>query len=239
MTLSDVIGHVILIGPRFNSAAIDPVIWSMVIEMRISILMPAFILILRRTTKRVDILVLVVVILFGGSDYLRLAIAIPYFIAGTLIAKHRQSILAFVRGLSRLWKLAFLATSAALFASRMLGYDASTAMGYVSGAGATGLILSVLCFPLCEQIASSRVARFLGDVSYSFYLVHLSVLIFLSSWLLPATHSMLACWISSLCAALIVSKAMRSQVELPMQKFGKLVWPVTRAWFGIQFQSAK
>jgi len=133
----------------------------------------------------------------------------------------------------------FLAISAALFGSRMLGYDTSTVMAYVSGVGATGLILSVLCFPACNRVASSGIARFLGDVSYSFYLVHLPVLIFISSWLLPTTHSMLVCWISSLCAALILSKVMHSQVELPLQKLGKLVWPATRAWVGIQFQSAK
>lgn len=240
ITRSDIIGHAILIGPRFNTNAIDPVIWSMVIEMRISILMPAFILILRRTTLRADLLILAAAVLLGGTGYFGLTTcSVPFFIGGILVAKHRQSVLAFARGLGLLWKLAFLAASMTLFGIRMFGYETSTLMGYVSGAGATGLILSVLCFPTCNRIASSKVAVFLGEISYSFYLVHLPVLIFLTSWLLPATHSLLVCWTSSLCASLLLSRAMRGQLEVPLQRLGKLVWPATRAWVRSQLQPAE
>jgi len=219
-----------MIGPKFNTRLIDPVIWSMVIEMRMSILMPAFILVLRRASVRTEFFVLAAVALLGNAPFFRFAHAAPFFIVGIQVAKHRLRIVSWVLGLSFWWRLAFLLASLALYGGRMFTPEASTLVDYVIGVGACGLILCVLSFPPCNAIASGPIALFLGNSSYSFYLVHLPVLVFLTSWFLPITHSLLGCWVSGLCASLLISAAIRALVELPSQRLGKRVWPASTAW---------
>jgi len=229
ITPSDLIRHAIMIGPKFDAHLIDPVVWTMVFEMRMSILMPALILLLRNTRARTDLLIIAAVVLFGLCGHLALAWVAPFFIAGLEIAKHRHAVIAYVHSLPLSKRAAFLTASLALYASRMFGSEASTPLSYASGLGAAGLILCVLCLPACNSIASSRVALCLGKISYSFYLVHLPIMICLASWLLPSTHSLLVCWVSSLCASVLVSAVIWYLVELPCQSLGKRDWPAPRA----------
>ena len=226
--LSDLIRHAIMVGPNLNDRLIDPVIWSMVIEMRMSLLMPAFILMLRRTTVRSDVLILAAAVLSG--THFHFANAAPFFIGGIQLAKHRRLLASHVRRFSSWQRSTLLVASLSLYGSRMLGSEASSLVNYVAGIGAGKLILCVLYLPVCSAITSSRPALLLGHFSYSFYLIHLPVMIILTSWLIRPTHSLLACWGSSICASMLISAAIYHLVELPLQKVGKRVWPASYSW---------
>src|ERR1051326_6300786 len=71
--------------------------------------------------------------------------------------------------------------------------------------------------PAAQRALSFGPVRFLGDVSYSFYLVHLAVLVFVTSWLLPATGSGPICILAALAAMLLVAAAFRHTIELPVR----------------------
>ena len=66
--------------------------------------------------------------------------------------------------------------------------------------------------------------RFLGDISYSFYLVHLPVLVFVTSWVFPATHSGAICLLAAAIATLLVAAAFRQFIEVPAVRRARPLW---------------
>lgn len=60
--LQELIKTLVLIGPEFNFNLLDPPIWSLVIEMKISILLPFFIMIIARSSKVLNIIFLFIIV---------------------------------------------------------------------------------------------------------------------------------------------------------------------------------
>jgi peptidoglycan/LPS O-acetylase OafA/YrhL len=230
ITTSVLVPHLAMIGPKFNTDIIDPVIWSLIIEMRMSIMMPVFIVMLRHCNVLAEFIVLLAIALLANLTHtFQFAYAAPFFLAGVQLAKHRQSIVERTRGFVLWQKGALAAASFTLYGTRMFCDTGSPIVDYATGAGAVGLIICVLSLPAFKAAASSRVALVLGDVSYSFYLLHLPIMIFVASWLLGSTHSLVACWALSLCGALLISAASNHLLERPFQEIGKQVWPAAQA----------
>ena len=104
-------------------------------------------------------------------------------------------------------------------------------------AGAAAVMVAVLAFgPTIRASAPLRAfpLRFLGRVSYSFYLLHpLTIPVIATQsalfgrWVepgVPAFPILLALWLATTVAALPLARLMYRTVEVPFVRFGKRFW---------------
>ncbi|MDR3742045.1 MAG: acyltransferase [Terracidiphilus sp.] len=209
-----------MIAPGVNTHGIDPVIWSLVIEMKVSILFPAIIFMVRRIRSLyADALILACVILLGPLH--SLLGFIPVFVAGSYLAKYQQPIREWL-GLQPNWfkALILLAALAIYGAHNFIAAPTSYVGTLLTAAGSALILLSVLTWSPLNRIAACGPVHFLGAVSYSFYLLHLPILLATTSCLYPLFHSLLLCVVSALALALISSKLIYEVVELPGVRLG-------------------
>ncbi len=108
-----------------------------------------------------------------------------HFMLGLLIAKYGRCVMAFLAQQRRvqawLWLLGFLLYTAADSLYNVLN---DTGLWLATGAGAGLLLLSVLASKTAQAFLSNNVLRYLGKVSYSVYLLHMLVLMWITPWLL-------------------------------------------------------
>jgi peptidoglycan/LPS O-acetylase OafA/YrhL len=220
--------HALLIGPSFDTSTLDPVVWSLVVEMRMSLLFPLVVWGLAgvRTWR-------------GGTAALALSLAIalgaprlgvhtftflPLFVLGAVLATLRRPLFA---SAARLPHPAVLAVAAAA----LLLYDVRFALfGFrfdyyaadlVIGVGGAALLVLAAARPGWQRALSSRPIALLGRVSYSFYLIHLPVLIVLTSWLHRAGVPAALCALAALVASLALAWLLLHAVEQPFQGWGR------------------
>ncbi len=189
-----VVDHILFIGDypwdQFNTA-----FWSLVIEMRVSIVFPllfAAVLWLRNTASLIAALCLC----FGGGMLLRAhevwhtwiftAQVAGIFIAGILLAKNIEGVSAWCRGLHTPGRSLLAAVSVACYGggehiSHITGDHWGTDVFFVT-AGAAGFIVLAINVPAVSHALDGRLPRFLGRISYSLYLVHGTVLFALTAW---------------------------------------------------------
>ncbi len=103
LSLASVLGHGTLIG-TFPDADLNPVVWSLVHEMRISIVFPALVLLVDRFGWTIGAVLSAVLCglaykatpILGGSgeqsDYLVTVQYVPCFVAGIVLARHREAV---------------------------------------------------------------------------------------------------------------------------------------------------
>jgi peptidoglycan/LPS O-acetylase OafA/YrhL len=220
-----VLRHLFLIGPHMASDAIDPVIWSLVLEMKIALAFPAILLLVQATRSRrmaVGLLAIVVALSFP----LAFCSSLLLFLTGAYVAKfvlpHRE----WFRSRSRAAKAAMLATALVLFrlhaavGLRVPRFPDALLMV----PAAVGCVLLVMLFLSCnplQRLANCTPMRFAGNLSYSFYLLHLPLLYTLTSIVYPRTHSLLLCAALGLMLALAASWASYRWIEMPSHALGK------------------
>ena len=226
-----IIKHVFMISPRLEVDDIDPVIWSLIIEMKISLFFPLAILLVTRTTRITFSLIITLsaisltlplhFVTHGGSSWIRAAIMTPAFVLGSYLSKYRNELIAWLRTSCRN-RVAVAIAGAFLYGLVWiipLRNQGLARFGSACGSGA--FILLFLASRRLERIGTARLTRFLGNISYSFYLVHLPILITLASLLYPLVHSLLVVIGIALICSLLTAWAISSVVEVPAHKWGK------------------
>jgi peptidoglycan/LPS O-acetylase OafA/YrhL len=226
--IKDLVKTLILIGPQFNFNLIDPPIWSLVIEMKISILLPVFIMIIARSSATLNIIFLLI-ITYLTYDHLG-AWSIGVFYSGILIAKYKDDILRTIRS----WPFIVVIAAAALgiflynncfeFSSQIQEPDPSFKYiwsKYIMALGSCVIIMIVLAKKSLSRFFEHRFFTFLGNISYSFYLLHMPVLLTVSSllWNKPAFNGLLII-LPSLLVTVMLSYLMFTFIEKPFQKMG-------------------
>lgn len=214
------VNYLLLVAPGFRHMDLDPVIWSLASEMRISLIFPAILLLTQRTRRaRIAALILAALVVCSLYGFLGDVLA---FLLGSYLAKYRAPIVAAL-GRSR-WLRAALALCA-YFAYGAMGLLPSlnsdlTRAFTIAGAG---LVLALfLASPSLRALGTAPPIEFLGDVSYSFYLTQVPVMVTVSSWLYPRTGSILLCAAVSLALSLALSWAVYRTVEVPCQNWGRI-----------------
>ena len=106
-SLSLIVQHILLVG-KYNTDAYNGVIWSLVHEMRISIIFPLVLMVCLRKTLRDSLLTLfsfsicsvVILLLFHSSLTLTsYALTLHYtvlFLLGALVAKYKNNVIVFI-----------------------------------------------------------------------------------------------------------------------------------------------
>lgn len=233
--------HLLLLG-NIHSDAYNTVIWSLVHEMRISLVFPVIMLLVLRFHAAGNLLLILGLSLAGGlNDVFGLSVSngfhttyfdsIQYaamFVAGALLAKHRRELMRLYVKLGRVVK-GLLLLAALFFYNYGSAVDKVFDMPFARVA-AELCIAGGACIFILFGIASARLSGlltlkpvlFLGQISYSLYLYHFTILLIGFHVLYPVTNI----WITELAvlaASIIVAALAYRYVELPCIRVGAKV----------------
>jgi len=232
---TSIIQHFFMISPHIDVDDIDPVIWSLIIEMKISLVFPLLIFIVTHTPRVVYALITLLLVItltsplhfvtHSSSSWSRAAILAPIFLFGSYLAKYRHETVSMLKA-SRSLRIAVAITGALLYAlAWILPLQVQGFARYGCACGSGAFILLILASRRLQRVGTVRVTRFLGKVSYSFYLVHLPILIAVASRLYPLIHTLAAVITISLVSGLVAAWVIYAGVEVPAHNWGKkLAW---------------
>jgi peptidoglycan/LPS O-acetylase OafA/YrhL len=218
---------------------INPVTWSLVVEMRISLIFPIVIVLVNWTPRKVMyVLPLAAAYALGFLlPHVSTLRYFPHFVLGAICARHALAFITWLRPRPLPLRLLCVLGSLALYGTATHAPTFSTMSVHTQflieqsvGLGAAGLILSCLALSAPSGFFGSRPLRFLGATSYSFYLLHLVLMFSLSSWLLRFTASYIATVFAILVITYLISYVVFRFVEVPMNRVGRdwVRWAITQ-----------
>lgn len=232
-----IVKHFFMISPGIDVDDINPVVWSLIIEMKVSLVLPLLIFVVKRTPRSVHSLSILVLITalttplhfvsHSSSSWSRAAILVPIFLLGSYLAKYRKEAVDALKT-SRVVRIVVGITGAFLYALVWIipaHYQSLARYGCAGGSAA--IILLFLTSARLRRLGTTRPASFLGKVSYSFYMVHLPILIALTSFLYSFIPSLVEVIAIALICSLVTAWVICSTVELPAHDWGKrLAWSI-------------
>lgn len=221
---------------NFNSTLYDPILWSLVHEMRISIIFPLIMLVVIRLHWVLNLVLAASCTLSAQlldkifdppymTNFPMTLHFIAFFIGGALLAKHRVQIVDWMRKQARSFHVF-------LFVAAILAYTLSwTAYGlklfhndmlqdWVAAAGASMFVVAALSTASVMRALQSKPLVFLGKISYSLYLFHMIVLLALLHLLegyAPASVILLIAFVASFA----VSVLSYEWIEKPSMQLGR------------------
>ena len=209
VSLSDVLHQASL--PGGNTYALLGVLWSMHWEVLFSLLLPAFVLVARRSrTWHAPLAAAAFAVMAVGHRHAAAAY-MPTFLLGTLLAFNRPAlerlrlVLAAPTREGRASRAAVIIGAVAL-----LGYAQAPAL---DAAGAVLAVVAALTIPALGRMLDARPAQWLGSRSFSLYLVHEPVVVALAFALgLPGFPVLLGV---AAVAALIAAELCHRALERP------------------------
>jgi len=216
-------------------------VWSLVIEMRISIVLPAVILAVLWIRSRSR--------LIGATALLLLAQLVPpsfsqvwltvlwnqlfwvtIFLVGVAAAKHLPEITAALSRAPKAVPIALAGASAAAYflAALVIGTDAYTRFSAVAAVASLGLMAAALSWRALGSWLISPLPQFLGRVSYSLYLLHGPFYTFAHEAMIPriGLPAATAIYVAATIYAAYLSARF---VEEPFIRIGSMVGGWTRA----------
>ena len=222
--------HALMLGQsKFNF--VDNPIWSLVHEMRFSLVFPIIMWVVIRADWRkvvaaslaVSIAAMFALNRSGGFWLIDSAQYVFLFVAGAVLAKHRVETECWIRKLDPACR-AFLAAAAVLFLSahgvaHAGNHAVRQAASIAPHFGAVLLLMLIIGSPKARYLLEKKPCIWVGRVSYSLYLSHLVVLLTLVHLL----HGLLPVYLIILCVpplALAVAYALYRFLEEPAISLG-------------------
>jgi peptidoglycan/LPS O-acetylase OafA/YrhL len=238
----DLLNHIYFLIP-FSNSTLDPVLWSLVYEMRISLIFPILIVVVFAMPLWFSIALSAGLSLAAFGYYFPLHRTlmeaslrgewiptihyISMFVLGALIARYRDAIVSKLAPISPRWLFGALVISLALYVlvgsvnRHLISNDVlrGFADDWVVLPAVTGiLILAISLRPFADFLAA-RPLVFLGKISFSLYLLHCIVLLGVLHYFGETYHGM-----SMLIAAVLilpVSIAGYYAIEKPSIRLGR------------------
>lgn len=219
--------HVLMIG-IFDTSAVNPPIWSIVHEMRLSIVFPILFMIVARYGGRVVMSFACLSLSFAAvcwsavpvwmsSSLLNILSTVHYgtfFVAGAWVAIGSEPIRAWGSALSRRCRIMFWVVALLLYA---YPFENAWTIGQRAAGDVAIGIGSALMIALSLTIpghASPPLGRWLGKISYSLYLNHL-VVMNLAIILLYEQHGAFVVWCVVIAGSLLLAAIMQRLFEAP------------------------
>ena len=246
LTWPNVFGHLFLIG-NFNAATLDPIIWSLIHEMRIAIIFPLLLIVLRRPWQQVIFIAISLSLIAAiltvlnvnpsasyNSGYLYTVHYFSLFLLGGLLVEYQSELSEKYRGLSFKLKVVFLGVALFFYCyARMLSliphklkllnfalFNEFTA-DWVTAIAVLYIMIAGLNISKKGHVLQSRIPLLLGKISFSLYLLHVLVMIALGN-LLPLTPKPVTMGLSVIVSAL-AAFVFNKIIELPAAKIGKML----------------
>jgi peptidoglycan/LPS O-acetylase OafA/YrhL len=230
ISLSQIAGHILLLGsPYFQS--LDMPIWSLVHEVRISVIFPLMMMILCRTSAGFG--AMAVGIFLGAVaashamdlspiayDLMRSFHYLIFFALGAVLAKHRETWVSWLVRLKTSQRVLLLAAGLLAAGARwMIPFGATTA-DLSAGLGSAVVIALALSWPAFARQLVTPVGEWLGRISYSLYLIHMPVIAF-CIYLLQVWISLVGCILAAIPVALGAAHLLARLVEVPAINLGR------------------
>jgi peptidoglycan/LPS O-acetylase OafA/YrhL len=182
-----VLNHLLLIG-SFANWEFNPVVWSLVMEMRISLLFPLLMMLVTRVRWWQSLVAVYVAgnlgfvllqrVLPWQNDYALTLIYVPEFVVGALLARYRRELVAWYRTVRWPAKAAAIAAAICLytyphwFLPQIHRLHLRPLNDFVTTLGVVVFIVFSLASISLSSVLLSRPLVALGKASYSLYLVH-------------------------------------------------------------------
>jgi peptidoglycan/LPS O-acetylase OafA/YrhL len=237
VTARILLGHLLMIG-NFNVNVFDSPIWSLVQEMRISLVFPILMFSVVRFNWIVNLLIALFISavpfkighMYHNSQINAYSITLMYaamFIAGALLAKHRTVITEGYRRMPRILKCGLLCVGIVLFTYKWLLvhvailHEPIIANWFVT-MGAAIFIVTAIGSGTASRVLRFYPIAFLGKVSYSFYLLH-AIVLYTVTYLLYSVMPLWIIWVLALLISVGLSGVSYDYIELPSIRYGKRV----------------
>lgn len=188
VSLHAVTDHILFVG-SFKSDRFNPVLWSLVHELRISFLFPFLIAFLVTKGWEANLTLAVALSLFGLTatfalgklgihlDYFLTVHYAAMFIGGFVLAQNINSIYEWYRNRNLPIRVAFGLAGLGIYTfSHLLPGRLQYLQDIPIGVGATLMIITAVCSLRASRLLNLPMFRFLGSISYSLYLYHAIVL---------------------------------------------------------------
>lgn len=213
------LGHLLMVGD-YADIVLNPVMWTLIHEMRMSFLMPVLFLSIRWVGTSTTMLacgVISVAASFGmtqsvSGSWPATAHFLWLFAAGAALSFHRHSLAARLGQAGWLTTCMLLAWAIVLLATPV----ALVWQDFSLGLGACLLIALCLVPSRAVRALVSPIPSWLGQISYSLYLVHLPIMILIVSghWMPP---------LAGLAVMLLFAALTQVTVEAPAHRLGVLL----------------
>ena len=232
--LQTLIGHFLMFG-RAPDLALDPPMWSLVYEMRISVMFPLLVILCRNTRLAVEMSVVLLVgsvaalQIIGQNNHPAQATTIlatlfwsaeiaPYFITGVLLSRHRARLSDAWRRLPGSLRVFFGIGIFLCFAIRPSFARLGNDITYLLAAAC--LVVSAVEGDTLRRFLDKPIPQWLGRISYSLYLTHLPIMLALFP-LLSSRLSFVSAVAVSVLVAFAAAALMRALVEKPAIELGR------------------
>jgi len=216
----ELVKHFVMVAPHINTHAIDPVVWTLVYEMKLSILFPLLIVIVQRTSRPIYALLILAAFDLVGLCFNMISVT-ALFVSGIYLAKYRVPIIGWASRLSTKTSVVLLVVAFVLYENASIAGGLGRFSSCITDLGALLLVILSLAFKPLSRLTTMHPCRFLGDISYSFYLLHLPILLAVISALYPRVHSLTLCAAVALLSSFALSKLVFECIECPMRGLGK------------------
>jgi peptidoglycan/LPS O-acetylase OafA/YrhL len=226
-----VLKHILFIGPSYNAREFNAAFWTLIIEMRVSIILPFFLLLLRRLSFGGMWLVCAITLIIGlvseprfisGFSALQIFGWTGLFIAGAIVAR---AVILESSHISRIFSrrpVALLSLTTFLFAGYLrpsLPLSEFLTRGLCAGGG-----LATICVAIYNRdfrnFLNTRVLQFMGRVSYSLYLLHATVL-YVMFHLFYGLFSKVIIFVLYISASFLLAAISYKLVERPSIELGR------------------
>lgn len=233
--------HLFLIG-NIHTDTLDSVVWSLVHELRISLVFPLIIFLVNRLHWMKVVIVCFALSFVGGlngwmhfqesngyfTSYFDSVHYTSMFLIGSLIAKYKDQIIEKVNQVPKSYKygmliLAFLTYNYSVLSILNKIVPNSFAVKYSEypiAIGASLFMIVALTSHKTFKVLMLKPVHFLGKISYSFYLYHVIVLLSLL-YLLYGFMPLWMIYTVALILSIVVSTIAWYLVEKPSMAFGK------------------
>ena len=238
ITFKVVLNHFLLIG-SFQNGTYDPVLWSLVHEMRISIIFPLLMWMVLRFNWKTSLLISLAVYAVGrgGDIYFTKFLGMPndyfmtlqyvyMFIVGILLARHMNFLgNFFYKQPSVLFRRVILVVALLLYVYRdlypgMPSMIVRVAQDFPSTIGIAIFVIVASASASASSFLNLKPLVFLGKISYSLYLLH-AIMLFSVIHLSDGRLSLWLVWGISLALTAATSVACYYLIEEPSMKIGK------------------
>jgi peptidoglycan/LPS O-acetylase OafA/YrhL len=207
-------------SPQIN--IVNAPIWSLAVEMQISVIFPFLIMCMRKLGVAS---VPIALVLSVGSRRIGLPTPIYYlwlFVMGAELARHRDEITRFSKSISFAMQWSLLIIALLMVVWRWWGPHLGMVTTLLIDFGAAGIVIACRDFSILALLLARKNIQWLGRVSYSVYLIHFIVLYSL----VCALSGNLPLWLvlsAVPVASLFVAKLLYDSVESPSIKLSKII----------------
>jgi len=199
-----ILEHIYFIG-NIHADSFNGVIWTLIHELRIALIFPFIVIIIKRLNWKVSVLICFALTTIKGLDivfhleksngfhisYIDTLSYLSLFIMGILLAKHRVEAIGHFQKLKQINKVIFFIISILLFnfsglaifdlyeVTKLTAFTkfALIMQEYGMGLGAIGFFIIAIGSARAERFLKKKPISFLGKISFSLYLYHPLVLL--------------------------------------------------------------